>query len=147
MLAHTHTHNLSASWDKQQGITPLCIKRKEMDPQKMINGTTQGSNKTKSQPLGVKKYFVKDMPTQMAIGGLIATTYSFWYPSLEESGAQIKQPTTCCGTYNYITLHYILLCGNLAVHFQLGMTPCSCVRMGYLLTYAALDITNKKLTK
>lgn len=65
--------------------------------------------------------------------------------SLEEFGAHIKQPTTCCGTY--ITLHCILLCGNLAVHFQLGMTPCYCVRMGYLLTYAALDITNKKLTK
>jgi hypothetical protein len=57
MLAHTHTHpQFECKLDKQQGITPLCIKKKEMDPKKMINGTTQGRViRQKSQPLGVKK--------------------------------------------------------------------------------------------
>jgi hypothetical protein len=78
-------------------------KVKEMDPKKMINGTTQGSNKTKSQPLGVKKILCKYIPTQVAIG-LIATTYSFWYTHLRSLGCiSSSQQLVVVHTLHYIT--------------------------------------------
>jgi hypothetical protein len=139
----THTHTPAILVQVRQTTrhhATMHQKQRNGPPRKWSTEQLKGSNKTKSQRLGVKKYFANASPPKWPLD---------WLQQLIHLGTLTWGVWGAYQAANnllwYITLHCILLCGNLAVHFQLGMTPCYCVRMGYLLTYAALDITNKNL--
>ncbi len=147
MLAHTHTHThpqFECKLDKQQGITPLCIKKwKKWTPKKWLTEQLKGVIRQNLNRWELKKYFVNTSPPKWPLDWLQqlihfgTLTWGVW-------GAN-QAANNSLWYIHYITLHYILLCGNLAVHFQLGMTPCYCVRMGYF-AYIRCTGYNKQKT-
>jgi len=146
-FAHTHTHtrNLSASWTNNKASWHYAWKRKKWTKKKWLMEQLKGvSNKTKSRPLGVKKYFVNTSPPKWPLDWLQqlihfgTLTWGVW-------GAYQAANNLLLWYIHYITLHTLVRQFSRAL--SIGNDATTWRKDGVLAYICCTGYNKQKLTK